>query len=401
VRCLIALAGGASTALVTRAIQCFPWWNGTKYATYAGLVSSILVPAFVILCIVAFFAFLTYKTSEGLYYFGKRSAVATLAIFYFSYLSITKVAVMVFYCIEVRTGNYSSPAKTYYWALDTSVQCADRDHIGLMVFGGILFVLFSVGFPLISAFILVLCRKGSGSKDPEWMTDILGFLYRAYRREFVHWESTVMLRKALLSAIAVFSYHLGGHSQGLLASCILSVCLFFQAIYKPYRVEFDTVNNIESLSLLISGITFTLAQFFTKDRTDGAFKVVLSVVLMALIIGFLIYAILRMGVCVIDVCKTDLRAFGKLSDEDKNSWSIVRTWVAFKIETWTASRRGAWVASKLETLIASTRGTWVAFRLGFSERPGDGDDVDDDSGDVELGSMKSGKSADNMSDTST
>eukprot|EP00210_Caulerpa_lentillifera_P007465 g7135.t1 len=344
-----AFAGGASTALVTRAIHCFPWWNGTRYATYIGLVSGLLIPIFVILCIVASFAFITYKSSKVMYYFVKRSILATLAIFYFSYLSITRVAIMFFYCVGVRTNeNHFSTEETYYWALDTSIQCSASAHKKLMVFGGILFGLFSVGSPLISAAILVLFRKPFGHKDPQWMSDILGFLYRAYKRKFVYWESTVMLRKALLSVIAVFSYHLGGHTQGLLASSILTICLFFQAICKPYRYEFETVNKHESLSLLISGITFTLAQFFMKDRTNDTVKVSLTAFLMIAIVGFLLYMIVSMLICLLDVIKTDLIVKGALVDdddyEDKNSWSFF--------------------------------GTWVASRLGFSRRPSSDNDLE-------------------------
>eukprot|EP00210_Caulerpa_lentillifera_P007461 g7131.t1 len=334
-----AFTGGASTALLTRAIHCFPWWNGTKYATYVGLVSGLLVPIFVVLCIVAFFAFLAYKLSKGRYYFIKRSVLAALAISYFSYLSITKVAVMFFYCVGVPTDdNYSSHKETYYWALDTSIQCSASYHKKFMVFGGMLFALFSVGFPLVLAAILVLFRKTFGEKDPEWMSDILGFLYRAYRRKFVYWESTVMLRKALLSVIAVFSYHL--------------VCLFFQAICKPYRLEFETVNNHESLSLLVSGITFTLAQFFRKDRTDQTVKVSLSVLLMVAIIGFMLYMMVSMAICFYDVMKADLKVIGALADDDRKSWSVVST--------------------------------WVASRLCFSERPTD----DNNDIDVEMGAIR-------------
>eukprot|EP00210_Caulerpa_lentillifera_P007466 g7136.t1 len=344
-----AFAGGASTALVTRAIHCFPWWNGTRYATYIGLLSGLLIPVFVVLCIVATFAFITYKSSKGMYYFIKRSVLATLAISYFSYLSITRVAIMFFYCVGVRTNeNHFSTEEIYYWALDTSIQCSASAHKRLMVFGGILFGLFSVGSPLISAAILVLFRKPFGHKDPQWMSDILGFLYRGYKRKFVYWESTVMLRKALLSVIAVFSYHLGGHTQGLLASSILSVCLFFQAICKPYRYEFETVNKHESLSLLVSGITFTLAQFFMKDRTNDTVKISLSVLLMIAIVGFLLYMIVSMLICLLDVIRTDLIVKGALVDdddyEDKNSWSFF--------------------------------GTWVASRLGFSRRPSSDNDLE-------------------------
>eukprot|EP00210_Caulerpa_lentillifera_P007464 g7134.t1 len=325
-------AGGASTALVTRAIHCFPWWNGTRYATYIGLVSGLLIPVFVVLCIVATFAFITYKSSKGMYYFVKRSVLATLAIFYFSYLSITRVAVIFFYCVGVRTNeNHFSTEKSYYWALDTSIQCSASYHKRLMVFGGILFGLFSVGFPLISAAILVRFRKPFGQKDPQWMSDILGFLYRGYKRKFVYWESTVMLRKALLSVIAVFSYHLGGHSQGLLASSILSVCLFFQAICKPYRHEFENVNKHESLSLLVSGITFTLAQFFMKDRTNDAVKVSLTVFLMIAIVGFLLYMIVSLLICLLEVMKTNLKVIGALADDNGSSWSVLSTWVALKL----------------------------------------------------------------------
>eukprot|EP00210_Caulerpa_lentillifera_P007463 g7133.t1 len=327
-----AVVGGLSTALVTKASQCFPWWKNTKRASYVSLVSGFLVPIFVILCIVAFFAFVTYKSSKGMYYFVKRSVLAALAICYLSYLSITRVAVMFFYCVGVHTNEeFSSNEETYYWALDTSIQCSASYHKKFMVFGGILFGLFSVGFPLISAAVLVLFRKDSGHDDPQWMADILGFLYRAYRREFVYWESIVLLRKALLSVIAVFSYHLGRYTQGLLASSILSVCLFFQTICKPYRHEFETVNNQESRSLLVSGITFTLAQFFMKDKANQTVKVSLSVLLMITIIGFTSYMVVSIAICYYDIIKTHLKLAGVLTDDDKSSWGVISAWVASRL----------------------------------------------------------------------
>eukprot|EP00210_Caulerpa_lentillifera_P007459 g7129.t1 len=351
-----AFVGDASTALVTRASQCLPWWRDTKYATYLGLVSGLLIPIFVILCMVAFFAFQTYKSSKGMYYFVKRSVFATLAICYFSYLNITRVAVMFFYCVGVYTNeNFSSHKETYYLAFDTSIQCSASYHKKFMVFGRILFALFSVGFPLISAAVLVLFRKDSGRDDPQWMSDILGFLYRAYKRKFVYWESIVMLRKALLSVITIFSYHLGGHTQSLLAFYILSACLFLQAICRPYRHEFESLNTHESLSLLISSTTFTLALFFTKNETDQSFKLFLNLSLLFAIVGFLLFMTISMLICLLDVRKTNLKVTRGLSDDNKNFWSAVSTWISYKV--------------------------------GFIERSSNNDDEND----MELGSIKSKK----------
>ena len=77
-----------------------------------------------------------------------------------------------------------------------------------------------------------------------------------------------MVRKAILAVVVVFSYRLGANIQAVLASFVLIMALYFQMNCRPYRKEFDSLNDTESLSILLSSLTFVSSIFFTDDRVS-------------------------------------------------------------------------------------------------------------------------------------
>ena len=86
-----------------------------------------------------------------------------------------------------------------------------------------------------------------------------------------------MLRKAVLVIIVVFAYPLGGNLQGILGTFVLVLALYFQTVFRPYRSEFDVLNKIEGLSLLVSLVTFVSSLFFNDDNVPTKVRTSITV----------------------------------------------------------------------------------------------------------------------------
>lgn len=280
-----------------------------------------------------FFSFLALILYECLYYLITRSILSAIAVSYFSYLSISKVAVTGFGCVAVNThSDFHDDGGRYYWVLDTSVKCFSFTHIWIMLFGALLFVFFTVGFPVISARILIYHRNWSERRRPQWIKDTMSFLYQAYDDQYVYWESVVMLRKAALSIIAVFSYHLSSNLLGLAATSLLTVCLYFQTLYNPYRAEFKSINRYERLSLLFSCIVFVLAQFFTQEGGDSYGKDFLSIVLIIIIGGFVIFMFYALVSSFFTFAKAELSLAGTPVEEGTSCITVLKLWLNSKVD---------------------------------------------------------------------
>eukprot|EP00210_Caulerpa_lentillifera_P003956 g3775.t1 len=216
--------GALTTVAISRPIDCIVSSNSAATKAIRRMLVSLLVPGFVLGVLALFWAIITIRNAKDWYYFLKRCTLSVIAITYISYLGMTKMAVRAFYCVDVYDSiNYSIPSKHKFWAIDTAI--------------------------------------------------------RAFKEKFAYWESIVMFRKACLSVIVVFSYPLGGDSQGLLASILLFFCLYIHLTIKPYRKEFKILNHYESMALLVSGLTFNLGVFFVNDRCIDSIRTLLAILI--------------------------------------------------------------------------------------------------------------------------
>jgi len=237
---------------------------------------------------------------------------------------------MVFFCVSVFDSDGMDDRSSKYWAQDTSLECYTPDHLKLVVLALVFLAVFSFGFPIISAIVLRNSQRAGRLTEPGAMFEIIGFLYRGYDHRFSYWESIVMLRKACLSLIAVFSFPYGGTSQGLLASFVLVMCLFLHTMARPYRDEFACVNNYESYSLIISCTTFLLSCFFVPGRAGETTKILLSFYLIggiALLLGFLS---LNIFLNIVEYCKEDLNIVNYRAFDPESVLSTLSTWILYR-----------------------------------------------------------------------
>ena len=212
-------------------------------------------------------------------YLLRKCILSALVVFYVSYISITKTLVDILNCVEVHDSTVAGIDETTdYWAVDTSVECYERSHAALAyLLAWPFLVIFSVGFPLSVAFLVV--KKVKEDYKDGWIYEVSGFVYRSYSKRYIFWESVIMIRKALLAVVVVFSYELGFKVQAVLASFVLTMALYFQMKCRPYREEFDSLNDVESLSILISSLTFVCSTFFGVEHVSDEVRVLISVLL--------------------------------------------------------------------------------------------------------------------------
>ena len=257
----------------------------------------------------------------------KKIALSFLAVFYISYVSLTRTLVKMISCIEVHDSSVGGvDSTTNFWATDTSIQCYRQSHAVLaFVLGWPFFFIFTVGFPLVTACLVV--KHVQEDYKQGWIYEVSGFMYRSYERKFVFWESTILLKKAVLTVVVVLSYPLGTNLQHILAVFVLAAALYFQMLCRPYRKEFDDLNGLESLSVLVSLLTFISSMFFGDDVVSDAVRILVT---LGIIVGNLVLFLVFLHFIVVFSAKY-LRAVLDSEDvpydADRGTWHIVKVYV--------------------------------------------------------------------------
>ena len=217
------------------------------------------------------------KRGEPWSYLLKKIILTGIAVLYISYISLSKTLVGILDCVEVHDSVDSEIDVTSdYWVTDTKIECYKGPHALLAFMLGCPFlIVFSFGFPLITACVIVTNVEEDYKSG--WIYETCGFLYRSYKRSLVFWESVIMLRKAVLAVIVVFSYPLGANLQQVLAVLLFVFVLYLQTLCCPYRPEFDSLNKMESLSILVSAMTFGSSIFFGDEHVSSTARIVITV----------------------------------------------------------------------------------------------------------------------------
>lgn len=255
------------------------------------MLFNTLFPFVVILFLVSIYSIL--RMLKGLQedYSGQWPAVSILVVLYMSYLHLTRQLLQILYCVGVDEGGNpavsSSTAK--YWVEDTEIKCYEGSHALLLALVGAPLLFFiSSGLPIGLMASLLALKKSMLMEDPRFVSTF-GFLYRGYKEDRLYWEVVVMIRKALLAAIAVFSYPLGGSLQGTLAAAVLVASIILHQLNLPYSEEAPKLNFYELLSLSVSTFTFFAGVVFEDANTSDGARIVISVLLIALNATFVVY----------------------------------------------------------------------------------------------------------------
>ena len=320
--------GGVASEAATRSVDCLVSKDSAIPRSAIHTVVSIMVPMLVSgLYFVTWFIAFT-RLNETISYLAKRCILSFMAVSYLSYIAITKTAVNALSCIDVYDSlELGSNATHAYWAVDTSLRCYEGSHAVLAgLIGWPVLIIFSFGFPAAVAALLVLERKRH-NMESEWLFEATGFMYRAYQTKYVYWESVIMLRKAILAVVVVFSYALGGNLQGVLGVCVLMFALYFQIVCEPFRSEFAALNEYEGLSLLICSLTFVSGLFFNDDRTSDAVRVLLTIFLLFANLGIVGFFGIIFFKAAAEYLRTILEAENIDYDPEKGFFHVIKVYV--------------------------------------------------------------------------
>eukprot|EP00210_Caulerpa_lentillifera_P005960 g5695.t1 len=232
--------------------------------------------------------------------------IQVLVGLFFAYDTVSEMLMRIVSCVSLdvipenlesasnvveRYGAYAI-ARESYWAEDTRHVCWKGTHgwvAGVLGIPGL--VLFTFSLPILLAAFLMYKRSAEVVMEPEFL-NTYGFVFQSYRVKFVYWESVVMLRKASMAAVIVYSYDLGPNLQAAVALGILIFSLLAQFLAQPFK--YNSLNVLESLSLLASIFVFYAGVIFNDPNTSYAGKVALSVIIVLtniVIVGVFLYCL--------------------------------------------------------------------------------------------------------------
>lgn len=330
--------GALTTAALSRPVDCIISSSSATVRSVWRTLASIFAPATVIGIFTAVWGVITFRENKCIAYLWKRIFLSINAVIYISYLGLTKLAVRVFYCVEVyNSADPFSNTMTKYLAMDTAVQCYKKGHLGLIFIAIVVILTVTVSFPIGSAFLLFRIKTRT-KQTRSWTSETMGFLYRAFKEEFMYWESLIMFRKAFLSIVVVFAYPLGGQIQGLLSLAGILFCLYLHLVCFPFRKEFHVLNYYESASLLVSCFTFLLGQFLAIDRRSNSTKTLVAVLIIFINVVFFLILSFAFFFSGVDHVKTVLQAEGQQVPRKAGWWVILKLYFSSRFDKYINSK---------------------------------------------------------------
>eukprot|EP00210_Caulerpa_lentillifera_P006707 g6409.t1 len=326
--------GALTTVALSRPIDCILSSDSALVRSVWRTLINLLVPGIVIIIYIAYWGYIKVHKSKAWAFLWKRALLSIIVVIYISYLGLTKLAARVFHCVRVfDSESLVSSSWTWYWAVDTAIKCYGKEHSALISVGVIVLALVTLCFPFISAFVITN-YKDQRQNPESWINETMGFLHRAFKDRFMYWESIVMLRKAFLSVIIVFSYPLGGQLQASLALLLLMLSLCWQVVCMPYREEFSALNRYESASLFISSVTLILGQFLDSDRCSSKVKLSIVFFIVCLNVTTFLFLLITYLVSGVDHMRATLEEEGIQIPDDVQWWGVIKIICVTKLSQW-------------------------------------------------------------------
>ena len=326
--CSAEFVSAITSEAVNRSVDCLIPAEASLHRSIDGTLVDVLQPFACTLVFAVFWLVIKIRSNKPLMYMLKQCVLSALVVCYISYISITKTLVNILNCVEVYDSNDTTTDYTtkVYWTVDTSVECYEGSHAALafLLAWPFLFI-FTLGFPLAIAYLIG--KNVTEDYKDGWIYAVAGFVYRSYSKKYIFWESVIMSRKAVLAVVVVFSYDLGPNIQAVLASFVFVVALFFQMKCRPYREEFDCLNDVESLSIMLSLLTFVSSIFFSDDRVSYGVRVLMSVFLFCTNVFFFLYLLALLVTFAAEYLGSVLVREGVHSSSTKGTFRILRAYL--------------------------------------------------------------------------
>lgn len=312
---------GAVSAEAAITLDCLFSGSCSVPRSVSKTIMSLVLPL-VLLSILALFW--TVKHLCNLQLLKRRLTLSLLIVLYISYIGIARRAFSVLYCVRIPDGStLEDSTNKLYWSQDTSVVCYEGSHLvllGSLALPMIFLVL--LAFPIASAMFLFVARKNQALDTIE-LKETFGFMFQAYKEEYVYWDVTILFRKAALALVVIFGATLGGNMQGTIAVSILAFSFYMHMNFLPYNETFDSLNTSEKYSLSVSLITYISGVFCGNSSTTPEGRVFCSIVVLIFNLGFVVYSVK-------DIYLSALR-YMRLQLEEHNFPNLNKEEVHFKL----------------------------------------------------------------------
>ena len=178
--------------------------------------------------------------------------VIALVTVSFSFIDTVRELLRAINCIEVdkiknRTGKENQERHPYLscairrgddvWAEDTTLVCFAGTHLPTAA-AGIVGLVMALG---IIAFIVLWMPFHQGSKTRPVFVSRYGFIYQAYRDDWYRspWEAMILIRKACIAAVVVYSVHLDTDLQASMCVGVLIIFQGFHIMALPFKKPDD------------------------------------------------------------------------------------------------------------------------------------------------------------------
>ena len=189
-----------------------------------------------------------------------------MVLWYLTSVPVMKIALSTVLCVKVYDTEESKEAVIRYWAVDTSLECFEQDHLVLVssiwpfvgiVYGGLLFF-----------FVLALgSSQDQLTCTKSWVYQTTGFLYRSYKLgKRSYWEVAIVIRKIAIAFLVFCAQRFDSQLPVVAAGAFITFASQAQIVVKPYRKSFSALNEIEAGSLFVSLLT-TLVTVAMRNKT--------------------------------------------------------------------------------------------------------------------------------------
>lgn len=295
-------------------------------------ILSVSFPIVVFLSGCLYWKFIAWKRNLSTIFLFKRMTLTFLVVSFVSYISLVKAAVQIFHCVDVFDGlTIDDDGVHRYWEEDTLIHCFVDSHLILSLTFGIPLVLFSFLYPFFLAVFLIIARNFDHLESMD-VQETVGLFYRGYEKEFVFWDSIIMLRKAALAAIIVFAYNLGGNLQAVLTSVVLLLSLFLQTKFDPFKRDLGRLNELECASLFINSLTFLFGIILNDPfMNSDTVKIIITAFVFLTNVSLFVLLVLNLFFVFIEKIKFNLLAEG-VGSESMNSCGVIKMLFAFQAQ---------------------------------------------------------------------
>mmetsp|Transcript_23028 Transcript_23028/g.38581 ORF Transcript_23028/g.38581 Transcript_23028/m.38581 type:complete len:608 (+) Transcript_23028:6873-8696(+) len=222
---------------------------------------------------------------------------ANLSLIFSIYPSLVLQTFQLFNCEQI-----GSLQESFVLLPDMNQRCYEGSHLVMVLAVGVpMFIGYVLGFPMLCLYILRSTRDDMRSRwTPDYEASLslserffklrnsmkVFLLFNGYRPSFYYWEITIMIRKILIVAIAVFIGF--PQLQAVTATLLIVISLTLQLYYHPY--DLDMCNNLEIYGLINSFVTYFFGQFLYL-QVDIIVQFILSAIIVVCNCSFYSWAV--------------------------------------------------------------------------------------------------------------